>query len=161
MNAQPDAAVGHVETIADSARTALAAVVALLAARALKLPEFYWAPISAIVIMQSVLDPLKVSWQRFVGTALGALLGAVLATISGPNALAYGAGIFVCGLICWLFRVGNAYRFAGIALSIVFLIARERSPWVVAEHRFIEVSLGIAVALGMTTVWPTAKSKNA
>ena len=159
MNAQAEVAVGHIETIADSARTALAAVVALVAARALKLPEFYWAPISAIVIMQSVLDPLKVSWQRFAGTGLGVLLGAVLATISGPNALAYGAGIFACGVICWLFRVGNAYRFAGIALSIVFLIARERSPWVVAEHRFIEVSLGIAVALGVTTVWPAFKVK--
>jgi len=26
-------------------------------------------------------------------------------------------------------------------------------PWVVASHRFVEVSLGIAVALLVTTVW--------
>jgi uncharacterized membrane protein YgaE (UPF0421/DUF939 family) len=161
MNGNQAEAVGHVETIEDSARTAVAAVAALLAARILRLPEFYWAPISAIVIMQSVLDPLRVSWQRFVGTALGAVMGAALASFSGPNAFVYGAGIFVCGIICWLFRVGNAYRFAGIALSIVFLIARERSPWIVAEHRFVEVSLGIAVALGVTTVWPRAKSTSA
>jgi uncharacterized membrane protein YgaE (UPF0421/DUF939 family) len=161
MDAQPGEAVGRAETIHDSARTALAAIVALFAARLLKLPESFWAPISAIVIMQSILDPLKVGWQRFVGTAMGAVLGAALATISGPNVLAYGAGIFVCGMICWLLRVGNAYRFACITLSIVFLIARDGSPWVVAEHRFIEVSLGIAVALAMTRIWPAAKTKAA
>jgi hypothetical protein len=39
-----------------------------------KLPEAYWAPITTLVITQSSLGAtLTVSWQRFVGTALGAL----------------------------------------------------------------------------------------
>jgi uncharacterized membrane protein YgaE (UPF0421/DUF939 family) len=36
----------------------------------------------------------------------------------------------------------------------VFLIAHTRPPWVVAIHRFVEVSLGIAVALLVTVIWP-------
>ena|SRR5215510_7681545 len=36
-----------------SARTALATVVSLYAARALRLPEAYWAAISTLVVMQS------------------------------------------------------------------------------------------------------------
>jgi uncharacterized membrane protein YgaE (UPF0421/DUF939 family) len=32
-----------------------------------------------------------------------------------------------------------------------------RGPWIVGWHRFLEVSLGIAVALVVTTVWPPAK----
>jgi len=33
------------------------------------------------------------------------------------------------------------------------LVAHERAPWIVATHRFVEVSLGIAVALLVTAVW--------
>ncbi|MGB8005800.1 MAG: FUSC family protein [Terriglobales bacterium] len=104
----------------DSVRTALAAVAAMLLARLLKLPEYYWAPISTIVIIQSTVPPLTLGWQRFVGTALGAVLGAALATFFSPNALVYGSGTFLCGVLAWWLRIGGAYRFAGITLSIIF-----------------------------------------
>jgi uncharacterized membrane protein YgaE (UPF0421/DUF939 family) len=135
-------------------RTTVAAVVAFLLARLLKLPEYYWAPISTIVVIQSAIPPLTLGWQRFVGTALGAALGAALATYLTPSALVYGLGILLCGLLAFLLRVGGAYRFAGIALSIVLLIPHTRPPWIIGLHRFLEVSLGIAVALVVTTVWP-------
>ncbi|MGD0599988.1 MAG: FUSC family protein [Terriglobales bacterium] len=143
--------------VLDSVRTAVAAVAAMMVARLLKLPEYYWAPISAIVIIQSTIPPRTLGWQRFVGTALGAVMGAALATFFAPSAVVYGLGILLCGVLAWLLRVGTAYRFAGIALSIVLLIPRSRPPWIVGWHRFLEVSLGIAVALVVTTVWPLAK----
>jgi hypothetical protein len=34
------------------------------------------------------------------------------------------------------------------------LIAHSESVWVVAVHRFIEVSIGIVVTLAMTVLWP-------
>ena len=145
------------ESIWDSLRTAVAAVAAMLLARLLKLPEYYWAPISTIVIIQSTIPPRTLGWQRFVGTALGAVLGAALATFFRPSAVVYGLGILLCGVLAWLLRVGAAYRFAGITLSIILLIPRERAPWIAGWHRFLEVSLGIAVALVVTTVWPLAK----
>ena len=137
----------------NSVRTAIATVASLLLARTLKLPEFYWAPISTIVIMLSTINPLTLAWQRFAGTALGAALGALIATFIGSNWIVYGVGIIVCGILCAILRLGSAYRFAAITLSIVLLIAHERAPWIVAAHRFVEVSLGIAVALLVTTVW--------
>jgi uncharacterized membrane protein YgaE (UPF0421/DUF939 family) len=121
------------------------------------MPEYYWAPISTIVIVQSTIPPLTLGWQRFVGTALGAVLGAALATFFRPSALVYAVGILVCGLLAWILRVGGAYRFAGITLSIILLIPRTRAPWLIGWHRFLEVSLGIAVALVVTTAWPRAK----
>src|SRR3989454_9988348 len=132
----------------------------LLLARSLKLPEFYWAPISTIVILLSTINPLTLAWQRFAGTALGAALGALIATFFSSNWIVYGAGIFVCGIVCSFLRVGSAYRFAAITLSIVLLVAHERAPWIVASHRFVEVSLGIAVALLAAEVWrvPGAKA---
>jgi uncharacterized membrane protein YgaE (UPF0421/DUF939 family) len=149
------------EVLLRSARTAVATVVSLLLARKLlRLPEFYWAPISTIVILLSTINPLSLAWQRFVGTALGAALGALIATFFTSNWVVYGLGIFVCGILCGLLRLGSAYRFAAITLSIVLLIAHTAPPWIVALHRFIEVSLGIAVALVVTVAWklPAANS---
>ncbi|MFY9907085.1 MAG: FUSC family protein [Terriglobales bacterium] len=145
------------DSILDSARTTIAAVIAMVLARLLKMPEYYWAPISTIVIVQSTIPPRTVGWQRFVGTALGAVFGAALATLFRPSAPVYALGIFCCGLLSWLLRVGAAYRFAAITLSIVLLIPHTLPPWIVGWHRFLEVSLGIAVALAVTLVWPSAK----
>ncbi len=145
------------ESVLDSLRTAVAAVAAMLLARLLKLPEYYWAPISAIVVIQSTIPPLMLGWQRFVGTALGAAMGAAVATYFSPTAVVYALGIFSCGVLAFLLRVGGAYRFAAITLSIVLLIPHSSPPWIVGWHRFLEVSLGIAVALVVTTVWPLAK----
>jgi uncharacterized membrane protein YgaE (UPF0421/DUF939 family) len=141
------------EALLHSLRTAIAAVVSVLLARALRLPEFYWAPISTIVILLSVSDPRALAWQRFAGTAVGAVLGALIATYVGGNWMVYGAGILVCGILSALLRLGSAYRFDAITLSIVVIVAHTRPPWVVAYHRFVEVSLGIAVALLVTTAW--------
>jgi uncharacterized membrane protein YgaE (UPF0421/DUF939 family) len=139
----------------DAARTTVAAVVSLLLARLLKLPEFYWAPISAIVIIQSTLDPRAVAWQRFAGTALGAVAGAFIAAFFPSNVLVYAAAIFFCGALCDILRLRSAYRFAAITLSIILLIAHQRAAWIVALHRFVEVSVGIAVALAVAEVWPS------
>src|SRR2546428_13773313 len=63
-----------------SVRTAIACVASLLVARLFRLPEAYWAPITTMVITQSSLGAaFAVSWQRFVGTFLGAAVGAVVA----------------------------------------------------------------------------------
>src|SRR5258706_2852157 len=141
-------------TLLDAARTTVAAVVSLLLARLLKLREFYWAPISAIVIIQSTIDPRTLAWQRFAGTALGAVLGALIATFSSGSALVYAAAIFLSGVLCAVLRLRGAYRFAAITLSIVLLIAHHRPAWIVASHRFVEGSVGIAVALAIAEVWP-------
>lgn len=138
------------------ARTSVAAMVSLLVASAFKLPEAYWAAVTTIVIMQSTLGAaLKVSGQRFAGTALGAAAGALVATYFPANAIVFGAGVFVLGLVCAVLNLDRpAYRFAGITLAIVLLVARDTSALVVATHRFIEVSIGIAVGLVITALWP-------
>lgn len=149
------------EALLKSARATVATVISLLLARMLKLPEFYWAPISTIVILLSTINPLTLAWQRFAGTAVGAFLGALTASYPHQHWAVYGAGIFVCGILSFMLRVGAAYRFAAIALSIVVLVGHDGSPWIVALHRFIEVSLGIAVALLVSCLWrvPTAEAK--
>ena len=139
-----------------SVRTAVVAVVSLLVARLFRLPESWWAPITSLVVTQSSLGAaLKVSSQRFIGTALGAVVGGLVASYLPPNVLVFGICIFVLGLLCALVRSDYpAYRFGGIAVAIVLLLPRTAPAWAVAFHRFAEVSIGIGVALIFAWVWP-------
>lgn len=137
-------------------RTTVAAMVSLLVAGAFKLPQAYWAPITTLVVMQSTLGAaLPVSIQRLAGNALGAVLGAILALRLGSGAMVFGVGVLVAGLICPLVGITRSgYRFTGITIGIVVLVASANPPWVIALHRFIEVSIGIGVGLGITGLWP-------
>jgi hypothetical protein len=103
------------QVLEHSARTAVAAVASMLAARVLRLPQMYWAPITSLVIMQSSLGTtLAVSWQRFIGTAVGALLGALVASDFGTDMLVFGTSVFLLGLFCAGVGVDrSAYRFWG------------------------------------------------
>jgi uncharacterized membrane protein YccC len=152
-------------TLQHSARVAVAAVLSLLTARVLGLPEAYWAAVTTLIVMQSTLGAaITVSVRRFIGTALGAGLGALLATWFGSNVLAFGAGIFLLGIICALLGLfhkrlteyldRSAYRFGGVAVAIVMLVVRNNPAWIAALHRFIEVSIGIGVGLVLTLLWP-------
>jgi uncharacterized membrane protein YccC len=138
-----------------SARTAVAAVLSLVVARALGLPEAYWATITTLIIMQSTLGAaLTVSEQRLAGTAVGAVMAGLLTTYFGSNLMAFTLGVFALGLTCAALRLEDAYRLASVTLAIVMLIARPEKAWIVAAHRFVEVAVGIAVGLALTAVWP-------
>jgi uncharacterized membrane protein YccC len=142
--------------LAHSARTALATAGSFAVARSFKLPEAYWASVTTIVVMQSTLGAAwAVSRQRLIGTALGAGLGVLLAGYFKPGILVFGAATFGLGLVCAVLRLEqSAYRFAGVTLAIILLIARPQAPWITGLHRFFEVSLGIVVALVFTALWP-------
>jgi len=159
MKAPPFASLK--KSLVHPARTTIAAVLALLAARVVGLPEVYWAPISTMIVMQSTLGAaLTISWQRWVGTALGSAAGALLATCFGPSLIAFGVGVFGTGLLCAALRLDKpAYRFAGITLTVVMLAAHAGPVWVMAIHRFAEVSLGIAVGVIATVLWPERQTR--
>ena len=148
--------VSEQTTAANVVRTTVAALASLLLSRALHTPEPYWATISTIVVMQSSPGAAwKASRQRLAGTVVGALLGGALASWVPSNLLAYAIGVFGSGLVCMVLNLDRiAYRFAGITVAIIVLVERHTSSWVIATHRFVEVSLGIAVALVLTAIWP-------
>lgn len=143
------------QRLAYAIRTAVAAGLSLVVARLIGFPEAYWAPITTLIVMQPGLEAaISIAIYRFAGTALGAAAGAMLAAWFGPSAMMFAVGIFVLGPVCFLLQMGPVgYRFASITLAIVML-ASHTEAGVVAVHRFVEVSVGIAVGLFMTAVWP-------
>ena len=111
--------------------------------------------------MQSTLHAtLQISVERIFATAIGALAGAFLTTYFTGNVLVFAAAIFVLGLVCAAFRMGkSAYRYAGITFAIIVLIPRSNPGWIVALHRFFEVSVGIVLALLFAALWPEREAQ--
>ena len=138
-----------------AARTATGAILSLLVARLFSLPESYWAAVTTIMVLQSTLGAaLSVSALRFIGTAMGAAAGALVAARFGPNAVVFGAAVFALGVLSGALRCDRStFHFAGMTLAFVMLTVDGRSPWIVAVNRFLEVSIGIFVSLLLTAVW--------
>src|SRR5258707_8652664 len=98
-----------------SLRTAVAAVASVLVARLFRLPETYWAAITTLVITQSSLGAaLAVSWQRFVGTALGAAVWGVFGRYLRPPWVGVSRDVFFFGVVFALGPSGHlAFLFLG------------------------------------------------
>lgn len=146
----------NLPSITHAIRTTLAAMISVIIARLVQMPEAYWAAIATLVVMQSTLGAtLTLSLERIVATAVGASVGALEANYFGANLIAFALAIFLVGLLSVAFRLEKtAYRYASITLTIIVLIPRSAAPWSIALHRFIEVSVGIIVALAIVAVWP-------
>ena len=146
----------NLPSIRHSVRTALAATASVIVARLVQMPEAYWAAIATLVVMQSTLGAtLTLSIERIVATALGASVGALEAHYFGANLIAFLVAIVLIGLLSYGFRLEKtAYRYASVTLAIIVLIPRSNPAWIIALHRFIEVSVGIIVALIVVGLWP-------
>jgi uncharacterized membrane protein YgaE (UPF0421/DUF939 family) len=87
--------------------------------------------------------------------AATASVGALEANYFAANLVAFALAIVFVGLLSIAFRLEKtAYRYASVTLAIVVLIPRSNPPWSIALHRFIEVSVGIIVALAVVALWP-------
>ena len=63
--------------------------------------------------------------------------------------------IILIGLLSIAFRLEKtAYRWASITLAIIVLIPRSARAQTIALRRFVEVSVGIIVALAVVALWP-------
>ena len=137
-------------------RTAVAALVALALARLLQLPEAFWAPISAIVCSLDGLDgAVVVARRRLLGTAFGVTIAAVQISLAPHGLISYALAIACLGLVCSAIRLHpSAFRFGAIALTVVVTSPDQSAVWITASTRFVDVALGILVALAVVRLWP-------
>ncbi len=107
---------------------------------------------TAIVVLQSDVSATeKSATDRLYGTAIGALLGWAGGVAGAPHhALRFGLAVTLAVLICHAFKLENAGRLAGLTVAIVMMAASNMPLWKVSLYRFLEVSLGILVAVAVS-----------
>jgi uncharacterized membrane protein YccC len=141
--------------LAQAVKTGIAAVASAYLADLLNLPQGYWAAITAIVVMQSEVGATFIaSRDRLVGTAVGAVTSALFIAFVGDSLVWFTVAVVVTMLICQWAGLERSYRLACVTVAIIMLIPHAGPPWRVAMHRFIEVALGIVIALGVTAIPP-------
>ena len=93
-------------------RAGIAAVLALYVARLVRLPESYWAPISAIIVTYSnVGKTISASWTRLIGTAIGVTMGSIFTAYSvlACGSLASRSRLQCCFAPCWDSRMRHVW----------------------------------------------------
>jgi uncharacterized membrane protein YgaE (UPF0421/DUF939 family) len=130
-----------------SLKTGLAAVLSLLLAHLIGLSYPYWAAVSAIVVM---------GWDTTLTFAscrdriIGAFLGWLTFYIWHGNYVVYGVSVAVCIFACSTLQFDKAGRLAAATLSLIVLVQPDDSPGHVALARFLEIVIGVVMALAVT-----------
>lgn len=138
-------------------RLAATAVVAELAARAVGLPHGYWAALTAVVVLKSdhVLT-VRRGLDRIGGTALGVVLGMVLAALAGFGAAPLLAGAAVVVILAYTVFGANYFLFSAFITGFVVLLLDllGQSAREMAGARLAATLLGGAIALAASHVRP-------
>lgn len=140
------------EALFHGASAALVAVFSYVTASLVPgLREAYWAPIAAVVVLYpDRVATLKAGVQRFAGTAIGSLIGWASAALWHGHVAVYGAAVMVAVGACHLLRLEGAARLCAVAVTVITIIPHPEPPHLVAFFRFVEVSYGVACAMGYT-----------
>lgn len=136
-------------------RTSTAAALSYLIYREFHLSHGYWSVVSAVIVMQSNLGrSISTGTNRLLGTAVGAVVGALVLRMTGLNIWGIFIAIALTMAVCSISRLQQSQRLAGVTAAIVMLVG-EGSAWQAGFSRFIDVALGIVVALLVSLLWPS------
>ena len=131
---------------------ATAGVLAYLPPHGLGLSEGFWAPITAIAVLQVKVDATRdTARDQFTGAAIGGVIGGALASTAGSHLWTYALAVVIGITACWLANVARAARLAGTTATIVLLVPHQGSALSMVVARVVEVGWGVVVAL--TVVW--------
>ena len=144
-------------------RIAAAGVLSFALAQALALPQGYWAVFTAVLVVQgSVGGSWKASVDRLVGTLLGAVYGAAIATLVPHNdALMMGVALAISLTpLALLSAFKPSYRVAPLTAVILLLgsAGTTEGPFVAAALRTIEVTLGGFVGMAVSLLLLPARA---
>jgi uncharacterized membrane protein YgaE (UPF0421/DUF939 family) len=133
-------------------RSALAALVSLLAALWLGLEFPIYAFIAAVIVTDLKPGMTQTLGLRRIGaTLIGAVCGASLTSLLPGSAWGVATGVFLAMIAAQLLRAGEGARVAGYISGIV-LLDHSTLPWSYALYRFLETALGVLVAWAISFV---------
>jgi len=147
------AAAARKTEIRHAIRVSAAVGVAFALATLLRLPQGYWAVFTAVIVVQSSLGAtITASMERFMGTVVGALTGAVAAYFhtKWPE---FG-GLILCvtvALLAFVVSVRPALKVATVT-AVIMLIGQttHMDPLIAASLRVAEITVGSLVGVAAT-----------
>lgn len=139
-------------------KTGIATLLAFLIAEWCNFGYGYWAPISAVFVMQTnIAESIALSLYRTVGTVIGALMG-IISMVTLPDTFVGNCiGLFIMtGLCAFLTRWDARYRMAAITVTIVILASSGQVDRIeFGIFRVLEILIGVCSALLVSvTLWP-------
>jgi uncharacterized membrane protein YgaE (UPF0421/DUF939 family) len=133
-------------------RAGVSAAIALAIAQVLSLQFPLFVMIAAVIVTD--LEPAQsrlIGLHRVVGTIVGTSCGALFSSVIPTNSWTIGGGICVAMLISFLLHGKEGARVAGFICGVIMLYQGE-DVWSYALHRFIETTVGIAVAWSVSHI---------
>ena len=136
-------------------RIAAAGMTSFALAHALGLPQGYWAVFTSVLVVQgSIGGSWKAAVDRLVGTLLGAVYGAVIATlVPHDNVLMLGAALAISLTpLALVAALKPSYRVAPITAVILLLGSASvtEGPFLAGLMRTVEVTLGAFVGMAVS-----------
>ena len=84
---------------------------------------------------------------------MGAVVGLLTSLIWRHSLLVFGLAVLVVMMLCTALNFKNAGRLGGVTVAIIVLIPYPGPLWHIALQRFLEVSFGIVISLGVAVAW--------
>jgi uncharacterized membrane protein YgaE (UPF0421/DUF939 family) len=131
-------------------RSGVAAGAATLLAHALDIPNGYWLPLTAALVLKpSIWETARRGLERIAGTLVGGAVAGIVAALLQPGPAALAAIIACVAWAAYAFqRVNYAIMSACISGYVAFLLALDQLPELdTVRHRIVATLLGGAVAL--------------
>lgn len=147
------AAAARKTEIRHAIRVSAAVGAAFTLATLLRLPQGYWAVFTAVIVVQSSLGAtITASVERFMGTVVGALAGAVAAYFHAkwPEL----GGLILCvtvALLAFVVSMRPSLKVAPVT-AVIMLIgqATHMDPLIAASLRVAEITVGSLVGVAAT-----------
>ena len=140
---------------------ALAVLLAYGASLALRLPEGFWAVMSALIVMRpNTGATLGAGWDRVRGTAIGTLCGLFGVWLRHEGASLPAATLPIVAVLAFVSGLVPALRSGPIAALIVVSSGdvAGHSAFGVAGLRVVEIVIGIGAGLAVTGLAPSARA---
>lgn len=149
------------ERVIHSIKTVIACLLGFLTTRLLQLPNEQWVIITILVVLcaQSRIGAmLQKSYMRFLGTLIGGMIAGVTLLIFGPHPAAV-ITVLCLAALCFSYIaespsvLSDAGTIGAVTVAIILLSPQQSLFY--AVDRFLEINLGIVIALLISRfIWP-------
>jgi len=119
----------------------LAATLAMVVVSILNLPSSFWAPLSALAVMQSqVGSSLAAARNYIMASILGVLFGAASLSLIGNNIYVAGLDVTLMAALCLWLKLPTVVTIAG-GIAPVMVLTRTPHLWEYGAYRVTDIRL--------------------